>query len=103
MFHISFGDFSPAVYIRNYTQEVIEPYANASKIYDQELLRPLLVEVFKWMEFEVSQELMRVLAFGRDKYIRITLEEMVSQKLCRLTTSWKSTLEKILSFDMLRR
>lgn len=84
-------DYSPAVFIRNLAQSVIFSFADASQSYRSDELRLLLTSVFKYREYEVSYELMKVLCFGKNKYISITVEELVNMELCRPTTCSKNT------------
>lgn len=79
-------DYSPAVFIRNTAQNAIFPFADGSQNYRSDELRLLLTSVFKYREYEVSYELMKVLCFGKNKYISITVEELVSMEVCRPTT-----------------
>lgn len=72
--------------MRVITGNLITPFAHHDQLYYSDQLRNMLISVFKFKDYEVSVELMEILAFGKNKYKNLQLEELVRNIVCRLAT-----------------
>lgn len=68
-----YKDYSLAVRLRVITGNLIAPYASQDQLYYSDQLRNMLISVFKFKDYEVSVELMEMLAFGKNRYKNLQL------------------------------
>jgi hypothetical protein len=68
-----YSDYSLGVRLRITTGNLIAPFAHHDQMYYSDQLRSMLVSVFKFKDYEVSVELMEMLAFGKEKYKNLQL------------------------------